>query len=330
MQAFDPRAWVRVTRTVTNRIASGELRPAGPAPALAVLARDLGVSRSTVTRAYRELAAQGILRQVPGHGYQLTPGDARSGLTLKPGSMFRLDRVEELRVSQLAERAGVAASTVRFYERAGLLSPARRAANGYRVFDESALDELAFVSRAKGIGMTLEDIAGLLAAWPVGECRSLQARLRAFLAGRIGQVREQVAELGAFEGQLQAVLDRLAARDPGPERCGKGCSCETDLDLTPEPGLRGCSLGRDALASRLSEWQALAATATSVSRDGSTVRLVLPGGPDPLAAVAALCAAETECCTQTRFRLDITAQQVTLTVEAPDLLDVLFPADGRQ
>src|SRR5215470_17512371 len=119
--------------------------------------------------------------------------------------------VEGLRVAELAERAGVAPSTVRFYERAGLLSPARRAVNGYRVFDESALDELAFISRAKGIGMSLEEIAGLLAAWPAGECRSLQAGMRAFLAGRIGQVRGQVAELGAFERQLRAVRDRLSA-----------------------------------------------------------------------------------------------------------------------
>ncbi|MGH8921582.1 MAG: MerR family transcriptional regulator, partial [Actinomycetes bacterium] len=104
-------------------------------------------------------------------------------MTLKLGSRFTLGAVDGLRVSELAERAGVAPSAVRFYERAGLLSPARRAANGYRVFDESALDELAFISRAKGIGMSLDDIADLVASWPAGECRSLQARLRAFLAG---------------------------------------------------------------------------------------------------------------------------------------------------
>jgi DNA-binding transcriptional MerR regulator len=240
----------------------------------------------------------------------------------------------ELRVSELAERAGVAASTVRFYERAGLLSPARRAANGYRVFDESALDELAFVSRAKGIGMSLEDIGDLLAAWPAGECQSLQARLRAFLDSRITQVHEQVSELGAFERQLRAVLDRLTARDPGPERCGKGCGCETDLDLTAGqaglgPGPWSCSLGGDALASRISQWRALAATATSVERTDAGVRLVLPAGQGTVAAVAALCAAETECCTQTSFRLDITTSGLTLTAAAPgtpDLLDVLFPA----
>ncbi len=157
--------------------------------------------------------------------------------------------MEGLRVAELAESAGLAPSTVRYYERVGLLSPARRATNGYRVFDESALEELAFIARAKGIGMTLEDIAQLVAAWPNGECRSLQARLRRFLVERIAQVHDQLDELGAFERQLQAVLGRLAARDPGPERCGKGCGCETDLDVTTEgspsdPRAWGCSLGR--------------------------------------------------------------------------------------
>jgi DNA-binding transcriptional MerR regulator len=255
-------------------------------------------------------------------------------LTLKPGSGFTLNLVEGLRVSELAERAGVAPSTIRFYERAGLLSPAQRADNGYRVFAESALQELAFISRAKGIGMSLEDIADLVAAWPTGECRSLQARLRAFLAGRIGQVREQLTDLRAFESQLQVVLNRLSAHDPGPGLCGKGCICETDLDLTPGvtiPGAGpwGCSLNQDALTARIGQWQALAAEATAVERAANIVRLILPADPDTVAAAAALCAAETACCAQTRFRLEITASQVTLTAEAPgspDLLGILFPA----
>ena len=206
------------------------------------------------------------------------------GLTLKLRSMFTLGAVDGLRVSELAGRAGVAPSTVRFYERAGLLSPPRRAANGYRVFDESALDELSFISRAKGIGMSLADIAGLLVAWPACECQSLQGRLRSFLAGRIGQVHRQVAELRAFEGQLEAVLGRLSAADSGPERCGPGCICETALDPAPDgttqgPGPWGCSLDRDELATRVGQWRALAATATSAERTAGAVLFVLPGRP---------------------------------------------------
>ena len=228
----------------------------------------------------------------------------------------------------------MAPSTVRFYERAGLISPARRAQNRYRMFDESALDEIMFVQRAKGIGMSLEDIADLVAAWPTGKCQSLQARLRAYVTGRIGEIHKQQAELSAFEHQLQTVHSRLSAHDPGPDECGRGCYCETDLDpaaseAAPGPGPEGCSLDPVALATRISQWQAVAAAATSVEHTGDTALLVLPPGLGTITAVAALCAAETACCPQTQFLLDVTASQVTLTVEAPGhpgLLATLLPA----
>jgi MerR family copper efflux transcriptional regulator len=246
-----------------------------------------------------------------------------------------LGLVKGLRVAELAERAGVAASTVRFYERAGLISPARRAHNGYRMFDESALDEIMFVQRAKRVGMSLEDIADLVAAWPTGKCQSLQARLRAYVARRISELHQQQAELSAFEHQLQTVLSRLSAHDPGPDQCGRGCYCETDLDPAADEAARGlgpegCSLDADALATRISQWQEVAAAAASVEHTGDTARLVLPPIPDTIATVAALCAAETACCAQAQFLLDVTANQVILTVNAPPgdgLLQMLLPDD---
>jgi hypothetical protein len=182
--------------------------------------------------------------------------------------------------------------------------------------------------------MSLEDIAGLVAAWPTGKCQSLQARLRAYVTGRIGEIHKQQAELSAFEHRLQTVHSRLSSHDPGPDQCGRGCYCETDLDPTADqaavgPTPAGCSLGPEALATRISQWQEVAAAATAVEHTGSTARLVLPPSPDTIATVAALCAAETACCPQTRFLLDITTSQVTLTVEAPGspgLLATLFPA----
>ena len=251
--------------------------------------------------------------------------------------MSTLGGMNGLRVTELAARAGVAASTVRFYERAGLLSPARRAENGYRIFDESALKELAFIQRAKGIGMSLEDIAGLIAVWTSGSCQSLQARMRTHLAGQISAVREQRAGLSAFERQLQAVLGRLSARDPGPERCGRGCGCETDLELGPDgiaPGAEpwGCSLGSEALAARISQWQEVAAQAVSVEHASGSVRLALPADPDMIATVVRLCLAETACCPQARFLLEVTAGQVIVTIESPPgdkVLAMLLPEGTR-
>jgi hypothetical protein len=154
------------------------------------------------------------------------------------------------------------------------------------------------------------------------------------VAGRISEVHKQQAELSAFEHQLQTVLSRLSAHDPGPDQCGRGCYCETDLDpaadeAAPGPGPEGCSLDRDELATRISQWQKVAVAATSVEHTSDTARLVLPPSPDTITDVAALCAAETACCPQTRFLLEVTASQATLTVEAPGspgLLTTLLPA----
>ncbi|MGE5292006.1 MAG: hypothetical protein ACM3ML_33450 [Micromonosporaceae bacterium] len=59
------------------------------------------------------------------------------------------------------------------------------------------------------------------------------------------------------------------------------------------------------MASRLSQWLAVTAAATMVQRASGTVLLILPADQDVVATVAALCAAETGCCPQTRFVLEI-------------------------
>ncbi|CCW14878.1 MerR-family transcriptional regulator [Rhodococcus aetherivorans] len=66
-----------------------------------------------------------------------------------------------MRISQLARRTGVPATTLRFYEDAGLLH-AERTPAGYRLYDQEAVDRLAFIATAKHLGLTLEEIAELL------------------------------------------------------------------------------------------------------------------------------------------------------------------------
>jgi MerR family transcriptional regulator, copper efflux regulator len=253
--------------------------------------------------------------------------------------MFTLTGMAGLQVSELAARAGVPPSTVRFYERAGLLPAARRAANGYRLFDESALDDLVLIARAKSAGMSLEDAADVVAAWHDGSCAALRGRLRAHLTAELGQASAQIADLAAFRRKLEAALDRLvassadagvAADDPGPDRCGAGCGCDVALpaDAPGEAGgpLPGCSLDEGGLVSRLGQWRAVAAAAESAERDGDTVRLTLD--PAMLPAVAALVAAEADCCPGARFTLEVTAGRAFLTGEIPGIgteLDARHP-----
>ena len=68
-----------------------------------------------------------------------------------------------LKIGELVRRAGVRAKAIRFYERKPVLPPARRAANGYRLYGEDAVETLAFVKQATGLGLTLAEIKDIIA-----------------------------------------------------------------------------------------------------------------------------------------------------------------------
>ena len=66
-----------------------------------------------------------------------------------------------MQIGQLAQHAGVAVDTVRYYEKQGLLpAPPRR--GSYRAYEHDDVLRLRFIRRAKALGFTLGDIASLL------------------------------------------------------------------------------------------------------------------------------------------------------------------------
>jgi DNA-binding transcriptional MerR regulator len=68
-----------------------------------------------------------------------------------------------VRISELARAAGVGISTVRFYERRGLVNPTARTHGGYRHYDQEALRRLKFIRRAARLGFTLTEVEQILA-----------------------------------------------------------------------------------------------------------------------------------------------------------------------
>ena len=70
-----------------------------------------------------------------------------------------------LTVGEVASRAGVAPSTLRFYEREGLIE-AERSEGGQRRYERDVLRRVAFIRVAQRVGLTLEEIQAALATLP--------------------------------------------------------------------------------------------------------------------------------------------------------------------
>lgn len=241
-----------------------------------------------------------------------------------------------LKISEVADRTGITASALRFYENAGIVTP-DRAANGYRIYSDTDLDALQFITRSKAVGLSLHEIAELLELRDSDRCAPLQDRLTELVTTRLTDTKVRAAELAAFTVELEGLLDQLSVHRPdGP--CDDNCGCLTaDTNIDPSaPALvtltrrssatrsgvqlahqvtDACSLDRSELPKRLDDWQHLLA-GRNVTRDDTGATITLTADAD-LGTVADLVAAETECCSFFTFELRVDTAGRTLRVTAP-------------
>lgn len=87
-------------------------------------------------------------------------------------------------IGEAARRAGVPTSTVRYYDRRGLLAPDGRS-SGHRRYTEGSLRRLVFIAMLQDAGLSLEDILGVLNANDVAEWKAIGRRRLAELDAEI-------------------------------------------------------------------------------------------------------------------------------------------------
>jgi MerR family redox-sensitive transcriptional activator SoxR len=98
-----------------------------------------------------------------------------------------------LTIGEVAERANVAASALRFYEKEGLISSARTD-GGQRRYQREVLRRIAFVRAAQRVGLTLDEVKQALTALPEGrtpttnDWRRLSRSWRPLLDRRIAEL----------------------------------------------------------------------------------------------------------------------------------------------
>lgn len=95
-------------------------------------------------------------------------------------------------IGTLSELSGVNVETIRYYEKVGVLPAVSRASNGYRQYDDTSVDRLAFIRRGRELGFTIDEIRDLisLAHHPDQPCADADRMTRAHLADIEGKIRD--------------------------------------------------------------------------------------------------------------------------------------------
>lgn len=110
----------------------------------------------------------------------------------------------QMLIGELATQQGLNPRTLRYYEALGLLPVPVRTMSGYRVYDDEAAQRLAFIMKAKSLGITLKEIRKVLAIRKDGKlpCRSVQRLLQ----DHVERIDRQIAHLKTLKTELSELL----------------------------------------------------------------------------------------------------------------------------
>lgn len=115
-------------------------------------------------------------------------------------------------IGELARSAGVPVSTVRFYERRGLVAPAERSAAGYRHFDDGDATRVRFLKRAQELGFTLAELGVML---QLSRQRGvLRGDVEVAARAKLDEIDGRIADLQRVRGAISSLLDDPCA---GPD-----------------------------------------------------------------------------------------------------------------
>lgn len=112
-------------------------------------------------------------------------------------------------IGRLAKATGISQTTIRFYERQGLLRPASRSSGNYRLYGREAAERLTFIGAAQAAGYELPEIRAILrmesGRVTCGEAEKIVAR-------RLAMLRETMLKLRQLERVLQKIQRGCAGK----------------------------------------------------------------------------------------------------------------------
>ncbi len=116
-----------------------------------------------------------------------------------------------MNISQAAKATQLTAKSIRFYEEKGVITPALRSDNGYRVYSNQHIEELQLIARARRAGFNLDECKSLLSLANNPERTSAEVKARA--VEKLLVVEQKISELTAIKQQLEVWVSQCPGDD---------------------------------------------------------------------------------------------------------------------
>ena len=144
-----------------------------------------------------------------------------------------------MKIGELARATGLTTKTIRFYEDQALLPEPPRTVSGYRVYRPGDVGRLELIRKAKRLGLSLEEIKGVLQLHDLREPTCVH--VRSLLEQKLAQVEQAIADLRAFRDELAGLKDESGTLDDCAPSGGEICSI---IEASGMPGLRANTVWR--------------------------------------------------------------------------------------
>jgi DNA-binding transcriptional MerR regulator len=123
-----------------------------------------------------------------------------------------------MKIGELAQLSGFAASRIRFYEAQGLIHQVHRRTNGYREYPPQVLRTLEIIQCAQQAGFSLQELKQLLPAGGQGDWK--QDEMLASLESKVEQIEEMQQHLAQSKAKLLGIINTIKLRPDGMP-CGE-------------------------------------------------------------------------------------------------------------
>jgi len=135
-----------------------------------------------------------------------------------------------MNIGQVAEKTGVTAKSIRYYESINLIPAAGRSQGGYRQYDDKDVQILRFIKRARNLGFSVAQVGELLSLYR--DTGRAAGEVKGIVQNRIAEIDAKLVELTSMRRTLSElahrchggdrpdcpILDDLAGQDPASGR----------------------------------------------------------------------------------------------------------------